>query len=76
MSISKGVESVTFYETAARSVGKLHRLATVLSIVDLIWLRVARAGARIRVIGGERERRIWAPGASILTAYSPISKAS
>ena len=40
--ISQGVESVTFYETAATSAGKLHRIAIVLSIVNLLWLRVAR----------------------------------
>jgi hypothetical protein len=42
MSISQGVESVTFYETAATSACKLHRIAIVLSIVNLVWLRVAR----------------------------------
>ena len=33
-----------------------------------VW--VARAGARIGVIGGERERRIWAPVTCIHTADS------
>src|SRR5215216_6289399 len=42
MSILQGVESVTYYETAATGAGKLRRIETVLSTVNLVWLRVAK----------------------------------
>jgi hypothetical protein len=41
MSISQAVKSVMFYETAARGAGELNRYETVLSTVNLVWLRVA-----------------------------------
>jgi hypothetical protein len=64
MGILHEVESVIVYETAATGAGKLHRFETVLSIVNLIWLRVARksyqgtvrvgrTGARTGIIGGK-----------------------
>jgi hypothetical protein len=38
MSRLQGVESVTFYDTAATGAGELHRFETVLSTVNLVWL--------------------------------------
>jgi hypothetical protein len=71
MGILQEVESVMFYETAATGAGRLYRFETVLSTVNLVWLRVARKsyqrygfGSQSRCpyqgIGGERERRIRA----------------